>query len=88
MYITDETLEGSKTFIQQGHINLMKSDSKDIYNDTKKLILNFLFIKESSTNVLYIQKNITLFLIIIHVSWAANQHIRMISEEWSDWRLE
>ncbi len=36
MYNTDETLEGSKTFIQQGHINLMKNDSKDIYNDTKK----------------------------------------------------
>ncbi len=37
------------TVIQQGHIKLIKSDSKDIYNafQINAALLNFLFIKES-----------------------------------------
>ncbi len=34
------------TFIKQGHIKLIKSNSKDIYSVSKEF-LNFLFVKES-----------------------------------------
>ncbi len=46
------------------------------------VLLNFLVIKESWKNVKCSHKNINLFSILLrrNVSWAANQHIRMISE--------
>ncbi len=53
------------TFIQQGCIKLIKSDSKDMYNED-------LWEHNSSK------------LIMRNVSWAANQHIRMISERSCD----
>jgi len=57
------------TFIQQGCIQLVKIDSKDIYNVKKgfcfKQMLFFLVIKESWPNI--INRN---------VSWAPIHHIR------------
>ncbi len=88
------------TFIQQGCIKLIKSDTKrDIYNVTKDLfqiccsfekknylrILKIIFIKVLRSTLFP-----TLIIIIINVSWAANQHIRMITkgscdtEDWSN----
>ncbi len=58
------------TFIQQGHIQLIRNDIKGIYNVTKDFWID-----------IYIQSKLfSTLIIIIHVSLAANQLIRMISE--------
>ncbi len=47
LYITNNIcLIEINTFIHQGCTKLMKSDSRDIYNVTKDVLLTFLFIKE------------------------------------------
>ncbi len=77
------------------NIKLIRSDNKDIYNVTKDLrrMPTFLFNKESWINLTVSTKiwsSTTIFLIIRNVSWAANQHIKMISvrscdtEDWSN----
>jgi len=60
---------------------------KVIYNVTKDCISNkrcfcFLYIKEfwNSMKKLYSMLNLFSTLIIMHVFWASNHHIRMISE--------
>ncbi len=87
-----QTFRGSKilkeinTFIQKRRIKFIKSDSKD-FCVTKKYIfqlnavlLNFLFIEESWKKCITVLSQLFLALIISNVSWAPNQHIRMISE--------
>ncbi len=71
------------TFIQQEHIQFIKIDSNAV-------LLNFLFIVESWKN--NNNNNVSLFSKILgstgvfnidnnqNVTWAPNQHIRMISE--------
>ncbi len=80
---------------------MIKSDSKDTYDVTKDfyfqinaVLLNFLF-KESWKKKIYhcfhkryLAEQLFLLLIIRNVSWAENQHIRMISEgscDTGDW---
>ncbi len=73
------------TFIQQGCITLMRSDSKDIYN--VRIVFNLLFILKKikvSTKILS-STAILLTLIIINISWTANQHVSMISE--GSWKM-
>ncbi len=88
-------------FIQQGCINLIKSDSKDIYNVKKRFYFNkccsfeLLFVKESWNKMYYSfhkkYEAAQLFSTLIinrNVSWALNQHIRLISEgscDTEDW---
>ncbi len=81
------------TFVQQEHIKLLKSDSKDIMLQ-KISISNKCCSFELSIH-LWIMKNrlvgfpqkywaaqlFSTLIIIRNVSWAANQHIRMISED-------
>ncbi len=87
-----QTFRGSKilkeinTFIQKRRIKFIKSDSKD-FCVTKKIIfqlnavlLNFLFIKEIWKKCITVLTQLFLALIISNVSWAPNQHIRLISE--------
>ncbi len=67
------------TCIQQGCIKLIKSDSKDMYNED-------LFKNKFPQKHKGAQRFTKLF--IRNVSWAANQHIRMISEgscDTEDW---
>ncbi len=80
----------SFNFNQQGHIKLIKSDSKDIYNVTKYFYFKsviFFWTFYSSKNPEKNQgshKNIKLFsalIIIRNVSWATNQYIRMILKD-------
>ncbi len=68
---------------------LIKSDSKDVQNATEHfyfksmVFLNFIFLKESSKYIITVYTKIwssTTVLIIQNVYWAANQHIRTISE--------
>ncbi len=63
---------------------MFKSDSKDIYNvQINAVLFTLIFIKEFSTKIL---SSTTVFNIDDDkkVSWVANQHIRMISEESCD----
>ncbi len=74
-----------QTFIQQGCIQLIKCDSKCIYNVTKyldfKLWLSFkVSIHQRNTKLNVWLKLFSIWLTIRNVSWAVNQHIRMISE--------
>ncbi len=75
------------TFTQQGCIKLMKSDTKDIYNVAKISISYKCCSFELSTIIL---SSLTVFIIDNNqkCSWAANQHMRMISEgscDTEDW---
>ncbi len=73
------------TFIHQGCIKSIKSDSKNVFEIN--VILNFLFIKESWRRKnwsQFTQKMFSTLIIIRNVSLAANQHIRMISERSRD----
>ncbi len=70
------------------NIQLIKSNSKDIYNVIKE---NFLFIKQSCNKGSQCPQKYeteqlfsSLIIIIINVSWAENQHISMISERSCD----
>ncbi len=66
-------------FIQQGWIKWLKSDSDDKY----VVLLNYIHQKILKKIVSWFPQNINQTkktLIISNVSWAANQHIRMISE--------
>ncbi len=73
------------TFIQQGFITLIKSDSKDISNVTKDL---FWLLFRSFYHLKILKKCLqnkkisssTVLILIKYVSWSANHHIRMISE--------
>ncbi len=78
-------------FILQGCMNLIKSNSKDIYNVPNDVCFKwmwFLWTLNASKNPDFFLNNsfhkkyLPVFNIIItgNVSWAANQHIRMISE--------
>ncbi len=78
------------TFIKQGHIKLIKSNIKDIYNVSKDF-LNFLFVKESRKKVwfpqkiYYIAQLYSTLIIIRNVSWAANQNVSEGSHNTKDW---
>ncbi len=71
-------LKGIRTFIQQECIKLIKSES-----NTFIMSQNMTYIKQHSCF-----KNNNKMIIIGNVSWAANHHIRMISEgscDTEDW---
>ncbi len=91
-YITSQVFERNQYFIQ-GCIKLIKSESKDIYDVSKSISKKYYyflfcssqFIEESWFFLIMFPQLSTaqLFstlILIINVSWAANQHIRMISE--------
>ncbi len=68
--------------------------TKDSYFKINAVLLNFLFIEESQINVLWFSQKCeaqlfsTFIIIKINVSWAPNEHIRMISEglcDTEDW---
>ncbi len=92
IFLDDSMVKEMNMFIQQGCIKLIKSGSKDILLWINAVLLTFLFIKESWKNEMYHifhknmkQHNFFLTLIIVrNVSWAANQHISMISERSCD----
>jgi len=76
-------------FFWQRCIKLIKSDSKDIYNVTKHFYFKwmmFSFIKNPEKKCITVftkilsKTAVSTLIIIINVSWAVNQHIRMISE--------
>jgi len=84
-YFWGENIKLINTFIHQGWVKSIKSDSKDNHNVTKKkkdyisnnVFFNFLFIKESWG------KKYTTLIIIIKICCfflASNHHIKVISE--------
>ncbi len=85
----------NNTSVQQGHIKLIKYDSKDFYNDFCFEIMPFvyfLFIKEPWNKCITVSRK-TVFNMIIrrNVSYAPIlNHIRMISEgscDTKDWSM-
>ncbi len=77
------------TFVQQGCIKLIKTDSKCIYDVKNSAILEFIYnnVKCINFNKKYSSDSAQSFstlIIIINVSWSVNQYISMISERSCD----